>query len=104
MEHKDPEVQQRAVEYYNLLDLNMDCCQEMPTYNEGLQGGGGLLKRIFQIKSDSKAKDQTLVNEQNKMAELDQEKFKTSSLVQKQNVSMVHLQIKVLFVTRYTRS
>ena len=53
----------------------------MPTYNESLQGGGVLLKRIFQIKTESKAKDQTLINEQKQIAHSEEEKFKTSSSV-----------------------
>eukprot|EP01017_Pseudomicrothorax_dubius_P025065 TRINITY_DN2672_c0_g2_i1.p1 TRINITY_DN2672_c0_g2~~TRINITY_DN2672_c0_g2_i1.p1 ORF type:complete len:717 (+),score=215.11 TRINITY_DN2672_c0_g2_i1:67-2217(+) len=75
-EHWDPDLQQRAVEYLNLLKDEEDIeaarttvLEKMPAYTEDIQSNNPLLRRIYALKMGGKVKDQTIVNEQRRMAE-----------------------------------
>lgn len=65
-EHFDPDVQQRGVEYFQLL-LEEDkvinsVLAKMPPYSESVQANNPLLKRIYNLKLGKKEyKDPTLI-------------------------------------------
>ena len=75
-EHWDPDIQQRAVEYLQILkddprveQIKTYVLQKMPAFSEEIQNNNPLLKRIYALKSSSKTQDPTVLNELKKVAE-----------------------------------
>lgn len=85
-EHWDPDLQQRAVEYLQLMkdekdldEVRENVLQKMPCYSENIQENNPLLKRIYLLKMGTNAKDSSLSVEAKKQIESNMEMFKSKS-------------------------
>jgi len=85
-QHWDPDIQQRALEYLNLLkddsisEIRNIALEKMPPYSEEIQNNNPLLKKIFALKKGVTAsKDPTLMNTVNKLVE--EEMYKSQSMM-----------------------
>ena len=74
-EHWDPDLQQRALEYIDLLkeedetrEARNHCLQPMPTYSEDIQQNNPLIRKIYALKMGANTDDATVANENKKLA------------------------------------
>lgn len=92
-EHWDPDIQQRAVEYSQLLKeggpidpaYTAYVLAKMPAYSEDIQNNNPLLKRIYALKAGAKTNDPTVLNELKKVAE--EELYKSRSYMTQGSVA-----------------
>jgi len=92
-EHWDPDIQQRAVEYSQLLKeggpidpaYTAYVLAKMPAYSEDIQNNNPLLKRIYALKAGAKTTDPTVLNELKKVAE--EELYKSRSYMTQGSVA-----------------
>ena len=92
-EHWDPDIQQRAVEYLQLLKeggpidpaYTAYVLAKMPAYSEDIQNNNPLLKRIYALKAGAKTNDPTVLNELKKVAE--EELYKSRSYMTQGSVA-----------------
>lgn len=85
-EHWNPDIQQRAVEYLNILKdddgfgaIRGYVLEKMPTYSEEIQSNNPLLRKILSLKKGAATSDPTVQNSVKKLVE--EEMYKSKSFM-----------------------